>query len=93
MQIEKSIHRREYGLLLLILRERRGALKIPQEDLSAALGKSGTFVSKVEGAERRLDVLELISYVRALKIDPKIFLCHYLDAMDHMSSENVTDVI
>jgi hypothetical protein len=44
-------------------------------------------VSEVERAERRLDALKLIYYVRVLKVDPKIFLLRYLDAMDSMLQE------
>lgn len=52
-----------------------------QESLSFQLGKASSFVSKVERAERRLDTLELIYYAQALHLDPKKFICDFIDTL------------
>jgi len=41
-----------------------------QKDLAAALGKPQSFVAKVEGGERHLDVAEFFDYAKALGVDP-----------------------
>jgi transcriptional regulator with XRE-family HTH domain len=53
--------------LLVTERTKRGIL---QKDLAAALGKPQSFIAKVEGSERRLDVAEFLDYVFALGADP-----------------------
>jgi transcriptional regulator with XRE-family HTH domain len=78
-KLEKSIHLREYRMLIDRLRARREELGISQDKLSKMLGRTRTFVSKMELGERRLDLLELIHYARALGIDPKEFFCKYVD--------------
>lgn len=47
----------------------RKTAKLTQVQLAQRLGKPQSFVSKYENGERRLDVLELIEVLRALKID------------------------
>lgn len=44
---------------------------VTQVELAARLGKPQQFVSKVEGGDRRLDLVEFIAISRALEIDPK----------------------
>lgn len=45
-----------------------------QVQLAERLGKPQSFVSKYENGERRLDVIELIEVLEALKIDPVKFV-------------------
>jgi transcriptional regulator with XRE-family HTH domain len=45
-------------------------VRLLQKDLAAALGKPQSFVAKVEGGERRLDVAEFIDYAQALGASP-----------------------
>ncbi|MFO0847146.1 MAG: helix-turn-helix transcriptional regulator [Gemmataceae bacterium] len=55
----KSIYTREYAALLRLVRQAREAAGLTQVDLAAALGRSQSFVSKVERGETRLDVIQL----------------------------------
>jgi hypothetical protein len=65
----KSIHSEPYRLLLsLLVRERKRA-DITQQDLSCALGRPQSFVSKYERGERRLDVIEFLEICRHLQAD------------------------
>lgn len=43
---------------------------IAQHALSAMLGHSPSFISKIEAGERRLDVLEFLALCEALGVDP-----------------------
>jgi ribosome-binding protein aMBF1 (putative translation factor) len=64
----KSLHTRHNELFLSLLRDRREALGMRQADLAERLGQSQTIVSRVENGERRLDVIELRAWLRALKL-------------------------
>lgn len=55
----KSIHRPEYQVIRVMLRDMRIAAGVTQVDLSAALGRTQSFVSDIERGTRRLDLLEL----------------------------------
>jgi len=46
----------------------RRARGLTQEQLAKRLGKPQSFVAKTEGGERRLDVVEFIDLVKAMKI-------------------------
>jgi transcriptional regulator with XRE-family HTH domain len=64
--MEKSVHSREYAVLLELLREARRAAGVTQVELAARLKKSQSFVSKVEVGETRLDVIQLRAICGAL---------------------------
>lgn len=53
--------------LLLRARKQRG---LTQADVSKALGKPQSFVSKYERRERRLDVVEFVEVTGVLGLDP-----------------------
>lgn len=52
----------------------RKAAGIRQIDLAARLEKPQSYISKVEGRERRLDVGEYVVWMQALGIDPATHL-------------------
>lgn len=52
---------------LIAVRKQRGVL---QTSIATALGKPQSFVSKVEGRERRIDVVEFIAICRAIGVNP-----------------------
>lgn len=66
--MDKSIHTREYAVLLRLLGEARARAGLTQTALAAALGQSQSFVSKVEVGERRLDVIQLRTILDALGV-------------------------
>ena len=72
--------------MLSLLKRQRKNLGMLQESLSFQLGKASSFVSKVERAERRLDTLELIYYTQALHLDPKKFICDFIDTLNLMDN-------
>jgi transcriptional regulator with XRE-family HTH domain len=41
-----------------------------QQQLADRLGKPQSFISKYEGGERRIDVIEFITIAEALEMDP-----------------------
>ena len=66
----KSLHSKEYSLLVGWLKEQRLGQKLTMRDLGAKLGVPHSLIGKVEQGERRLDVIEFLQYCNALKVDP-----------------------
>lgn len=63
---------REYkvvGAVLALARRRAG---LTQAQLAKSLRKPQSFVSSYERGQRRIDVLELLRIVGALKADPRV---------------------
>jgi len=64
--MKKSIHSASYQVLLDLLVEAREARGVTQVELAKRLETTQSSVSKVERGERRLDVIELHGWCRAL---------------------------
>lgn len=60
---------RQRCLLELLVAARRRA-GLTQAEVARRVGKPQSYVAKVEGGERRLDVIELIEMCEALGADP-----------------------
>lgn len=67
--MEKSIHSREYGIFLELLRETREQAGFTQQAIAERLGTTQTQISKCERGERRLDVIELREWCAALGVE------------------------
>ena len=70
----KSIHRPEYELLRILIRETRTDAGVTQETLSDQLGRSQSFISDIERGVRRIDAIELRDVCRLLDTDLMDFL-------------------
>jgi len=67
--MQKSIVSREYKLFLSGLREARRRAGFTQGELAKRLGQTQSFISKCERGERRIDVIELRAFCKALGVD------------------------
>lgn len=73
-RMQKSLKSPEYARLVALLVAVRKKADIRQQALAKKLGKPQSFVAKYEGGERRIDLVEFIAIVRALRGDPvKLF--------------------
>lgn len=66
--MRKSIHSKDYQLLIALLRKERQAKEITQADVAAAFGITSSQLSKWERLDRRLDISEVRLYCRILGI-------------------------
>jgi transcriptional regulator with XRE-family HTH domain len=69
-KLSKSVHspaQQAFRRLMIMARRRA---KLTQQQLAKRLGKPQSFVAKYEGGERRLDVTEFLSVMRAIGGDP-----------------------
>ena len=66
----KSIYDDGYRLLIGLLRDARIKAKLTQHNVARKMGKQQSFVAKVEGCERRLDVVEFVDLCHAIGAEP-----------------------
>lgn len=64
--MQKSIGSRNYAHFLRTLREAREKAGITQQEMAARLGETQSFVSKCERGERRMDIVELREFCKAM---------------------------
>lgn len=69
-----SIHDQRYIKLIESLKTLRKSNRINQDTLAEKLSKNQSYIAKVEGLERRLDIIELNDWLKALEIEPVDFL-------------------
>ncbi len=72
--MRKSIHSSQNQILLAMLRKYRQQRRLRQLDVGNLLGRNQAMVSKVESGERRLDVIELRSWLLAIDVDFMTFM-------------------
>jgi ribosome-binding protein aMBF1 (putative translation factor) len=65
--MEKTIFSQAYDEFCRVLRETRQAKGITQAQMAKALGRPQSFVAKIEGGERRVDVVEFLALADCLK--------------------------
>jgi transcriptional regulator with XRE-family HTH domain len=76
--MRKTLHSADYARFLALLKAARKDAGIVQQELADKLGKPQSFVAKVEGGERRIDVIEFIAIAKAIGEDPAKLLKQYL---------------
>jgi ribosome-binding protein aMBF1 (putative translation factor) len=74
MPREKSNFSDEYAIFLAALRRSREDSGRTQTDVAAFLKRDQSVVSKCERGERRIDVIELRDYCRAIGIELRTFV-------------------
>lgn len=75
--MEKSTFTREYAALCRLLRETRERAGLTQVELAEKIGETQSYVSKVERGERRLDLVQLQTFCRALGVSLSQFVADF----------------
>ena len=79
--MQKSLHRKEYKILLELLYRLRVSAGLRQEDLAEKLDVHQSFISKIEGGDRRVDLIELMDICEALGSNLNEFITEYLQIL------------
>lgn len=69
-----SVHSSEYEALLRALRQARGRAGLTQARVAELLRRPQSFVSKCESGERRIDVIELRSFLDLYDVNLATFM-------------------
>lgn len=65
----KTIYRREYDVLLSLIKKHRKESRLTQVACSKALGRPQSFMSDVETGSRRLDIVQLRDLCKVLGVE------------------------
>lgn len=79
--MSNSLHSAAYARLVAVLVAARLESGLTQQTVANRLGKPQSYVAKIEGGERRLDVVEFIALAGAIGLDPKMLFKHALQAV------------
>lgn len=63
----KTIYSDEHELLVKQLKKARKEAGLNQEDVAKLLGKTQSYVSKIESGQRRVDVIQLKEFAKIYK--------------------------
>ena len=85
----RSVHSDEYKLVASLLLEARQKSGLTQRDVAARLGKPAAFPHKVEHGEREINIVELLDYCDALKLDFSQFAATVASAVKELRQQNV----
>jgi len=75
----KPLHSREYSAFVRVLINARKQQNLTQQQVADRLGKSQSYVAKVERCERRVDVVEFTTLAKAMNCDPKILFEAFIE--------------
>jgi len=80
--MQKSLFNKDYRLFLSLLKRAREHAGLTQGQLARRLAKTQTFVSKCERGERRLDIVEVRAWCKALDIRFPAFVSKFHTAIE-----------
>lgn len=78
----KSLHTAQYAALIRVLVEARKESGLTQREVADRLGKPQSYIAKLEGGERRLDVVEFVALVNAMNSEPAALFARLLCALE-----------
>lgn len=74
----------EYRALIAVLVDARKRAGITQRGLAGALGKASSHVQRIEGGQRRVDVLELYQIAKLLQVEPAQLFGRMASTLDEL---------
>lgn len=78
----RSLYAKDYKALLQQLCDQRERGGVTQVELAKKMGTSQSMLSKLERGVVRMDLMDLLSYLRSIDADPIEFVREYLNAID-----------
>lgn len=72
--MDKIIYTKEHKNLIKLLKKARKEAGLDQEDVASFLGKTQSYVSKIEAGQRRIDIIQLRQFAKLYKKPINYFL-------------------
>lgn len=72
--MNNTIYSKDHKRLIEQLKKARLAVSLDQEQVAELLGKTQSYVSKVESGQRRIDIIQLKEFARIYKKDISFFI-------------------
>ncbi|WP_375202099.1 helix-turn-helix domain-containing protein [Hyphococcus sp.] len=66
----KPLRSKRHKLLRALLKEARLKAGLTQEEVAVLLGYPQSYIAKIEGGERRLEVVEFIALCEVIEVEP-----------------------
>jgi|SRR5437764_14898703 len=85
----KQLRNARHRALMGALKAARQRVGLTQRDLAKRLGRSHSFVGKIESGERQLNVLEFCELADALGVDPKRLFAKVVKPGDRVPGSGV----
>lgn len=92
----KNNKTQRYDIFIAKLKAARKRADLTQVDVAKALGQPQTFISKVEHSQRRLDVIDMIDFLKVYGVEPAAFvdeLCRQLNSGSKKGDESPTRTV
>ena len=70
IKFRKSIYSKQHKVLRDFWINRRKELSLSQAELADKLNVIQSLIGKIETGDRRLDIVEMVDYAKALEVDP-----------------------
>ncbi len=80
----KTVYKARYRKVISLLIKARKDAMLTQQQLAEKLRKPQSYIAKVEGFERKLDLLEFIEMCEALEASPSVFIQQIESAETHL---------
>lgn len=72
--MDKSIYSKEHKYLVGQLKKAREKAGLDQKEVAKLLGRTQSYVSKIESGQRRLDIIQLKKFAKIYKKDLSYFI-------------------
>jgi len=72
--MDKAIYTKDHKFLVAQLKKARQSAGLDQKDVAELLGKTQSYVSKIESGQRRIDIVQLKEFARVYKKDLDYFI-------------------
>lgn len=72
--MSKTIYSKDHKHLVGQLKKARGEAGLDQKEAAGLLGRTQSYVSKIESGQRRIDVVQLMEFAKIYKKDLNFFI-------------------
>ena len=72
--MSKTIYSKEHKYIVEQLKKARKEANLSQEEIAKILGKTQSYISKIESGQRKIDIIQLKKFAKIYKKDLSFFI-------------------